>query len=167
MNAFGDTAGDTRQVLHQAGHRLFFTPASLRPAIPGGFTLDDFAIDTAAATVTCPAGHTVVLSDPGGQHSQHKAAFEDLCAGCPRRERCTKAKAGRILTIRPHHDLQAAVRRQAATEPTGKPPIAAGDHPSNAPSPGSSARQPHTPLLRNHRQQHLAPHPSSRPHSAD
>ncbi|MGW1024362.1 transposase [Streptomyces sp. NPDC002577] len=33
------------------------------------------------------------------------------------RERCTKAKAGRILTIRPHHDLQAAARHQAATDP--------------------------------------------------
>ncbi|MGW2800092.1 transposase, partial [Streptomyces sp. NPDC001269] len=29
----------------------------------------------------------------------------------------TKAKAGRILTIRPHHDLQVAARRQAATDP--------------------------------------------------
>ena len=26
-------------------------------------------------------------------------------------------KTGRILTIRPHHDLQAAARRQAATDP--------------------------------------------------
>ncbi|WP_435851530.1 transposase [Streptomyces mirabilis] len=33
------------------------------------------------------------------------------------RERCTKAKAGRILTIRPHHDLQTAARHQAATDP--------------------------------------------------
>jgi len=120
VDAFGDTAysaGDMRQVLHQAGHRLFFKPAPLRPAVPGGFTLDDFAIDTAAATVTCPAGHTVALSDPGGQHNQRKAAFRNLCTGCLLRERCTKAKAGRILTIRPHHDLQAAARRQAATDP--------------------------------------------------
>jgi hypothetical protein len=120
VDAFGDTAysaGDLRQALHQAGHRLFFKPAPLRPAVPGGFTLDDFAIDTAAATVTCPAGHTVVLSDPSGQHNQRKAAFGNLCTGCLLRERCTTAKAGRILTIRPHHDLQAAARRQAATDP--------------------------------------------------
>ncbi|MGW7383890.1 transposase [Streptomyces sp. NPDC054794] len=38
-------------------------------------------------------------------------------SGSPKSERCTKAKAGRILTIRPHHDLQAAARRQAATVP--------------------------------------------------
>ncbi|MFI1098764.1 IS1182 family transposase [Streptomyces sp. NPDC020917] len=120
VDAFGDTAysaGDTRQALHHTGHRLFFKPAPLRPAVPGGFTLDDFAIDTAAATVTCPAKHTVALSDPGGQHHQRKAAFGNLCTGCLLRQRCTKAKAGRILTIRPHHDLQAAARRQAATDP--------------------------------------------------
>ncbi|MGW7349640.1 IS1182 family transposase [Streptomyces sp. NPDC054854] len=120
VHAFGDTAystGDARQVLEQAGHRLFLKPAPVRAAVPGGFTLDDFTIDTAAATVTCPQGHTVSLSDPGGQHHQRKAAFKDLCDGCSLRERCTKAKAGRILTIRPHHDQQAAARRQAATDP--------------------------------------------------
>lgn len=120
MDAFGGTAysvGDTRQALHQAGRRLFFKPAPLRPAVPGGFCLDDFAIHTAAATVTCPARHTVALSDPGGQHRQRKGAFGNLCTGCLLRERCTKAKAGRILTIRPHRDLQAAARRQAAADP--------------------------------------------------
>ncbi|MCF3166314.1 IS1182 family transposase [Streptomyces violaceoruber] len=120
VDAFGDTAystGDARQAMDRAGHRLFLKPAPLRPAVPGGFTLDDFAIDTANATVTCPAGHTVALSDPGGQHRQRKASCGDLCTGCPMRERCTKAKAGRILTIRPHHDLQAAARHQAATDP--------------------------------------------------
>ncbi|GAA3375670.1 hypothetical protein GCM10020367_44370 [Streptomyces sannanensis] len=120
VDAFGDTAysaGEARQALEDAGHRLFLKPAPLRAAVPGGFTLDDFAIGTAAATVTCPAGHAVPLSDPGGQHHQRKAAFGKLCTGCPLRERCTKAKAGRILTIRPHHDLLAAARRQAATDP--------------------------------------------------
>ncbi|MCX5165365.1 IS1182 family transposase [Streptomyces sp. NBC_00264] len=120
VDAFGDTAysaGDARQALHEAGHRLFLKPAPLRPAVPGGFTLDDFTIDTIAATVTCPAGHTVGLSEPGGQHHQRKAVFKDLCPGCPLREQCTKAKAGRTLTIRPHHDLQAIARHQAATDP--------------------------------------------------
>ncbi|MFF9352359.1 IS1182 family transposase [Streptomyces sp. NPDC014734] len=115
LDVFGDTAystGDVRQSLHEAGHRLFLKPAPLRPAVPGGFTLD-----TTAAIVTCPAGHTVPLSGPGGQHHQRKASFAGLCTGCPLRERCTKAKAGRILTIRPHHDLQTAARRQAATDP--------------------------------------------------
>ncbi|RPE39236.1 DDE family transposase [Streptomyces sp. Ag109_O5-1] len=120
VDAFGDTAystGDARQALHEAGHRLFLKPAPLRPAVPGGYTLDDFTIDTTTATVTCPAGHTVALSVPGGQHHQRKASFGDLCTGCPLRERCTKAEAGRILTIRPHYDRLAAARHQAATDP--------------------------------------------------
>jgi hypothetical protein len=82
-----------------------------------GFTLDGFTIDTTTATVTCPAGHTVPLSDPSGRHLQRKAVFTDQCTGCLLRERCTTAKTGRILTIRPHHDLQASARRQAATDP--------------------------------------------------
>ena len=32
-------------------------PKPLRPAVPGGFTLDDFTVDEDAGTVTCPAGH--------------------------------------------------------------------------------------------------------------
>jgi IS5 family transposase len=120
VDAFGDTAyssGDARHQLERQGHRLFLKPAPLRPAVPGGFTLDDFRIDTTAAQVTCPAGHTVPLSDPAGKHQQRKAVFESICTGCPLRERCTKAKRGRIVTIRPHHDLQATARHQAATDP--------------------------------------------------
>ncbi|MEU3603839.1 IS1182 family transposase [Streptomyces sp. NPDC006798] len=120
LDVFGDTAystGDARQALEEAGHRLFLKPAPLRAAVPRGFTLDDFGIDTAEGTVTCPAGHTVPLTAPGGQHHQRKAVFKELCTGCSLRERCTKARAGRILTIRPHHDLQTAARHQAAGDP--------------------------------------------------
>lgn len=35
----------------------------------------------------------------------------------PLRERCTTAKTDRVVTIRPHHDLQAPARHQAATDP--------------------------------------------------
>ena len=120
VDVLGDTAYSSsaaRQALEEAGHRLFVKPAPLRPAVPGGFTLDSFAIETTADTVTCPQGHTVELAPPRGQHQQRKATFGNLCTGCPLRERCTKAKAGRILTIRPLHDQQAAARHQAATDP--------------------------------------------------
>jgi hypothetical protein len=116
----GDTAyggGPARANLVAAGHTPIVNPPPLRPAVAGGFTLDDFAIDTTAATVTCPAGHTVPLTDPGGVHQQRKAYFGPRCDGCPLKARCTKAKTGRILTIGPHHDQQAAARHQAATDP--------------------------------------------------
>jgi len=120
LDVFGDTAysaATTCRELAGRGHRLFVKPAPLKTAVPGGFSLDDFAIDTAAGTVTCPAGHQVPLSAPSGQHHQRKALFTDQCTGCPLRAQCTTAKTGRIVTIRPHHDEQTAARRQAATDP--------------------------------------------------
>ncbi|MFF7791582.1 transposase [Streptomyces sp. NPDC007991] len=75
-----------------------------------------------------------------GQHQRRKAAFKDLCTRCSLRQRCTKAKAGRILTIRPHHDLQARRPPQKPPpDPTARPTTAVGDHQSNAPLPVSSS----------------------------
>ncbi|MEQ4726295.1 IS1182 family transposase [Nonomuraea sp. B19D2] len=110
-------AAELRAALTVAGHRLLIKPPALKPAVVGGFTLDDFAIDTGAGTVTCPAGHTVPLAAPAGRYQQRRATFTGLCAACPLHDRCTTATTGRILTIRPHHDLQAAARHQAATDP--------------------------------------------------
>lgn len=120
LDVLGDTAyctKEARAALTAAGHRLFLKPAPLRPVVPGGFTLDDFAIDTVGNTVVCPRGRTSELRPPSGMHQQRKAVFTaEQCAGCELRERCTKAKADRIVTIRPHHDLMAEARRQAATD---------------------------------------------------
>lgn len=119
LDVYGDTAyssGDASAALLERGHRLYLKPAPVKTALPGGFGLDDFAIDTAAGQVTCPAGHTVTLAPPGGTNRQRRAVF-DQCPACPLRARCTNAKAGRILTIRPHHDQQTAARRRAATDP--------------------------------------------------
>jgi Transposase DDE domain len=78
-------------------------PKPLRPAVPGGFTLDDFIIDEAEGTVTCPAGHTRSMSQ------RRTVTFRKLCAGCPLRARCTAAD-GRSMTIHPHEDLLRAAR---------------------------------------------------------
>ncbi|WP_425559311.1 IS1182 family transposase [Catenulispora yoronensis] len=112
--AYGGAA--IRAELAKAGHDLFCKPAPLRQTTRGGFTLDDFAIDTAAGTATCPAGHTVALSKPRPA-GERNASFKTFCRNCPLRERCTKAINGRHLTITDHHDMQAAARIQAATDP--------------------------------------------------
>ncbi len=120
---FGDTAYSGhryRAALVEAGHQVFCKPAPLKAAMTGGFTLDDFLIDTTAGAVTCPAGHTTALAAPAGQLAQRKAFFSEQCTDCPLRPRCTTARRGRIVTIRPHHDEQAAARRQAATDPDWK-----------------------------------------------
>ena len=45
-----------------ARHGTVIKPGPLRPAVPGGFTSDDFAVDEKAGTVTCTAGVTRPLT---------------------------------------------------------------------------------------------------------
>lgn len=109
----GDSAygsGDLRADLAEAEMTAVIKPPPLKPAVPGGFTLDDFDIDTDAGTVTCPAGHVVALTQ------SRTARFGSRCAGCPLRDRCTTAKGGRVIKLHVHHALLAAARALAATE---------------------------------------------------
>nr|BFE55607.1 hypothetical protein GCM10020063_001330 [Dactylosporangium thailandense] len=53
FEVLGDSAygtGDARAALAQAGHTAIIKPGPLTPAVAGGFTLDDFAIDETADT---------------------------------------------------------------------------------------------------------------------
>ncbi len=104
-SAYGSAA--TRTALDDAGHTTVIKPIPLRTAAPGGFTIDDFTIDTAARTVTCPAGKTVPISAKG------TARFYARCDGCPLRARCTTSKRGRAVNVHEHHDVLVAARRAA------------------------------------------------------
>jgi len=106
-----DTAygGGTRAALTAAGHLQPIKPIPLRPAVPGGFTKDDFTIDLQARTVTCPAGQTVAIT-PGG-----RAVFDWRGGRCPLGERCTTAKDGKTVNLHPHDAELVAARRQATT----------------------------------------------------
>jgi IS5 family transposase len=109
----GDSAygtGELRAHLQNRKMTATIKPPPLRPAVPGGYTLDDFAIDTAAGTATCPAGVTVTIT------GARAARFTRRCHGCRLRDRCTTAKTGRILELHPHHDLLAAARAHATTD---------------------------------------------------
>lgn len=108
----GDSAygsGELRDHLDGRGMDATIKPVPLRPAIDGGYTLDDFTIDPDNNTVTCPEGITVKLS------KRRSARFGATCATCPARSRCTNAKNGRVIVLNEHHDLLAAARRQAET----------------------------------------------------
>jgi hypothetical protein len=110
LEIYGDSAygtGDARAAYRDAGHGTVIKPGPLRPAVPGGFTADDFAVDEQAGTVTCPAGVTRKMS------ARRTATFGAACAGCPLRPQCTTAKDGRPMTIHPHEDLLRAARAQA------------------------------------------------------
>jgi len=61
LEVYGGTSygsGGARAAYRAAGHDTVIKPGPLRPAVPGGFTIDDFTIDEQAGTVTCPAGLT-------------------------------------------------------------------------------------------------------------
>ena len=77
---------------------------------PNGYSKDRFTIDVAAGTVTCPADHTVSI---GKGARSRTARFGALCASCPLRADCTKARRGRVISIHPHESaLQHAKARQ-------------------------------------------------------
>ena len=112
LEVYGDSAygsGEARAAYRDAGHDTVIKPKPLQPAVPGGFTLDDFTISEDPGTVTCPAGVTRPMSPA------RTVTFGAACAGCPLRQRCTTARDGRSMTIHPHEGLLRAARAQART----------------------------------------------------
>jgi hypothetical protein len=112
LEVYGDSAygsGEARAAYRDAGHGTVIKPGPVRPAVPGGFTIDDFAVDEDAGTVTCPAGQVRQMT------RTRTVTFGAACAGCPLRQQCTTAKDGRSMTIHPHQDLLRAARAQART----------------------------------------------------
>lgn len=76
----------------------------------GMFSQDDFAIDTSAADVHCPAGVRVslrVLKD-----GSRVAEFGARCAECPLRSQCTNSKSGRTIKVHPKHETLARHRKR-------------------------------------------------------
>ena len=104
-SAYG--SGEFRNHLAGQGHTATIKPIPLQPAVPNGYTIDDFTVNTAAATITCPNGITTRISARGN------ATFGVKCRGCPLRERCTNATGGRHVYVNEHHDLLAAARAHA------------------------------------------------------
>ncbi len=112
LEVYGDSAygsGQARADYRDAGHDTVIKPGPLRPAVPGGFTIDDFIVDEDRGTVTCPNGVTRPMS------ANRAVTFGAACAGCPLRAQCTTAKDGRSMTIHPHEGLLRAARAQART----------------------------------------------------
>ena len=94
-------SGEALDAFAAAGYDTAIKPINPKPRIAGGFTRDDFTIDTDAQTVTCPAGHTKAVKSGA-------ARFGASCSSCPLRPRCTTSAAGRSVTVDAHHR-----RRQA------------------------------------------------------
>jgi transposase len=111
---YGDSAygtGDLRAALAEAGHAAVIKPGPLKPAVEGGFTRDDFTVDEAAGTATCPAGVTRPVT------ARRRVTFGVACRGCPLRSRCTNARDGRLLRLHPRDAILRAARRDWAARP--------------------------------------------------
>jgi hypothetical protein len=110
VEVLGDSAyatGEALAELEAAGHSAVVKPWPTRPAVPGGFDIDDFTVDEDAGTVTCPAGATRPIT------AKRTVTFGARCRGCPLAARCTTAKHGRKLTLHRHDKLQRTHRRRA------------------------------------------------------
>ena len=105
-SAYG--TGEALATLAAAGHTAVIKPWRLVPVVPGGFALDDFTVDEAAGTATCPHGVTRPIS------RTRIVTFGAACHGCPLQARCTTARRGRSLKLQPHDALQRAHRALAA-----------------------------------------------------
>jgi IS5 family transposase len=99
-------SGGTLVALEAAKHHRAIKPHPLSIAIAGGFDRDDFVVNEAAGTATCPAGHSVRITP------KRFATFGALCRRCSLRERCTKSKAGRTLRLHPN-DAELVESRRA------------------------------------------------------
>jgi IS5 family transposase len=112
LEVYGDSAygsGQAREAYRQAGHDTVIKPKPVNPAVPGGFTLDDFVIGHENDTVTCPAGHTRPITP------SRTVTFGKRCTDCPLRAKCTTAKTGRSMSIHEFEALLRAARAQART----------------------------------------------------
>lgn len=106
----GDSAYGSGAMLHAldaAGHEPVIKPWPVKPAVLGGFTIDDFVHDPAGRTLTCPAGVTRAVTAHG------RATFKSACRNCPVRDRCTTSRAGRTVLLHEHDLLQRAHRVRA------------------------------------------------------
>ena len=109
----GDSAyatGDMLAALNEKQWTPLLKPWPLRPAVEGGFTIDDFTHDPAARTLTCPAGLMRRITKAGN------AVFGNACDGCALRAQCTTAKDGRTVKIHEHDLLQRQHRQRAADD---------------------------------------------------
>ena len=111
---YGDAAYGTGPVLAALDEAGAVSRVKVQPAsgVAGHFTKDDFTIDLAARTVTCPAGRTVPIRG----FARTYAEFGRACLACPLVGRCTPSPDGRTIKINPH-EARLAAGRAATRDP--------------------------------------------------
>jgi hypothetical protein len=115
---YGDSAYGTGPLLASLHTASIDPRGKIQAAVApkGHCTKDQFQIDLAAGTVTCPAQRAApIVYNPNPRHRHHgQASFGPACTTCPLGGQCTSAAAGRTITITAYeHQLAAARARQA------------------------------------------------------
>jgi hypothetical protein len=115
---YGDSAYGTGPLLASL-HTVGIDPrVKIQAAVAprGHFTKDQFQIDLAAGSVTCPAQRVApIVYNPNPRHRHHgQASFGPACATCPLAGQCTSAAAGRTITITAYEQQLAAARARQA-----------------------------------------------------
>ena len=115
LSVYGDSAYGTGEVLDklERADAEIYAKTQVPTAPDGRFAKDKFKIDLDAATVTCPAGHTVALTGTG---RRQVAKFADRCAGCPLANQCTGSKRGRTIHVG-RYEQQLARARERQQDP--------------------------------------------------
>jgi transposase len=108
-SAYG--TGQALEAIEAAGHTPIIKPWPLRPAVDGGFTLDDFTViephGAQPGSVSCPNGLTRQINP------RRSVTFGAGCRGCPLRARCTTSKTGRTVNLHPLDAITRAHRARA------------------------------------------------------
>ena len=104
VDVLGNSAyrsGDLLAQVTAAGHTPIIKPMPmpLSRAVSGGCTIDDFTVDEAAGTMTCPAGTVRPISP------KRRVTFGSACTGCPLRAQCTTATRGRKMELHPQQQI--------------------------------------------------------------
>lgn len=104
-SAYG--SGDMLAAIRESGHTALIKPWPIKPAVPYGFTLDDFTVDESAGTVTCPNNITRTIT------AKRNVTFGVACRQCPLQDQCNRSASGKSLTLHEHDALQRAHRIRA------------------------------------------------------
>lgn len=105
----GYLASDEVPKLRDEGVRVRCKP--WRSSNRGRFRKEDFSMDLAAGTVTCPAGEVAEIRS-SGKKAQFAAAS---CSGCPKRQECTQSARGRSISIHAQEALLQELRADKQT----------------------------------------------------
>ena len=115
---YGDSAYGTGPLLASLHTASIDPRVKIQAAVApnGHFTKEEFQINLAAGTVTCPAQRTApIVYNPNPRHRHHgQASFGPACTTCPLRGQCTSAQAGRTITITAYEQELATARARQA-----------------------------------------------------